>query len=133
MSSRFVPYHKESVEFAKELTFNCPTLLGRYQKIINYINKTFTYNYIRAIQQTNNKNCLPSVKGCWEKKTGVSMDISAMATGMMRAVGIDARFCRGKADGQPQAWVEAWIDGKHYRYDYRIGKARKYSVEKMYI
>lgn len=132
MSSRFVPYHKESVEFAKGLTFNCPTLLGRYRKIINYINKTFIYNYICAIQPPK-KNDLPSVKQCWEKKTGACVDISAMATGMMRAVGIDARLCRGKADGQPHAWVEAWIDGKHYRYDHWIGKVRKYSVEKMYI
>ena len=128
--SRFVPYHAESVNKAKELTQDMATKIDKFRAITNYINRTISYDYIRAIQ-IQKKNGMPDVERCWRLRMGICFDIAALTTGMLRAVGIHAYLCVGKADRQNHAWVEATINNKKYRYD-RSGRAQTYKTERRY-
>ena len=120
----YLPYHKESREYAKELTKDAPSFLDKYKRIINYVSRIFRYDYIRAVKVPK-KGGLPDLEGCWKKKMGICLDVSSMVTGMLKEVGVDATLCFGDADGRYHAWVESKIDGKLYRYDHD-GKAKKY-------
>lgn len=125
--SKYLPFHKESRDYAKELVKGCKTPLGKYRKIISYVTRSFLYDYVRAIKIPK-KGGLPDIEGCWQKHMGICLDIASMTTGMLQAVGIDATLCFGDADGQNHAWVESKIGGKKYRYDHD-GKAKKYVVK----
>ena len=128
--SKMVPYHEPSIIFAKEMTRDLKTPLEKYLKITNYITRTIRYDYVRAVTIPK-KNGIPDVKRTWETKTGICLDTAALTTGMLRAVGINARMCFGRADKQNHAWVEADILGKKYRYDHD-GKAKVYKVERTF-
>ena len=110
----YIPYHKPSIDKAKEITKDAKTALEKYMIITKYVNSK------------------PDIEHAWKWHMGICNDIAAMTTGMMRAVGIDAKMCVGPTDRTYHAWVEADIDGKHYRFDHR-GKAKSYKVEKTYI
>ena len=126
-----VPYHRESVSVAIKLTRKDPDQLTKFRKITNYVSRHFVYDYVYATQIAKKKNVLPDIKRTWQEHMGVCQDIAAMTTGMLRAVGIDASMCVGKADGRRHAWVEAKISGKTYRYDH-IWVAKEYITEKRY-
>lgn len=130
--SKYVPYHKESVQCAKEITKTCKTPLGKYRKIIAYMSRYFVYDYIRAVKilQPKQKKT-PDLDHLWKTHMGICLDTASMTTGMLRAVGVNAVLCFGHADGQYHAWVEATINGKRYRYDHD-GKAKKYIVERTF-
>lgn len=125
-----LPYHEPSVIAAKEMTKDDKKLLDKYCTITRYVTKKIHYDYIRAIT-ISKKNGLPDVQRTWEKKRGICLDIAALTTGMLRAVGINAHMHWGKADGRNHAWVEAIICGKRYRYDHD-GKARMYKTDKVF-
>ena len=127
----YIPYHKPSIDKAKEITKDAKTALEKYKIITKYVNWHFVYDYIRAIKIAKN-GAKPDIEHAWKWHMGICNDIAAMTTGMMRAVGIDAKMCVGPTDRTYHAWVEADIDGKHYRFDHR-GKAKSYKVEKTYI
>lgn len=125
--SVYVPYHKASRDYAKNLVKDCKTPLGKYRKIVNYVSRVFAYDYVRAVKVAQ-EGGKPDVARTWNTHMGICQDISSMTTGMLRAVGVNAVMCFGDADGQYHAWVEADIAGKHYRYDHD-GKAKRYIVK----
>lgn len=110
--------HKPSRQAAIELTQYDKTLKQKYERITDFVERNFVYDYIRAITIPK-KNGKPNVDRTWVKRMGVCIDISAMTTGMLRAVGIDAKMCVGRANGRRHAWVECKIDGEKYLYDHR--------------
>ena len=128
--SKYVPYHAESIRCAKDLTKEMKTPLEKYKAITAYVSRFIAYDYIRAIQIPK-KGGLPDVGRCWKLRMGICLDIAAMTTGMLRAVGIPTRLCFGYADNMYHAWVESTIDNKVYRYDHD-GKAKVYKVKKRY-
>lgn len=129
--SKYLPFHKESRECAKELVKDCKTDLGKFRKITNYVSRCFGYDYVRAIKIPKNGGWAPDIEGCWQKHMGICLDTASMTTGMLQAVGVNATLCFGDADGNYHAWVESIINGKKYRYDHD-GKAKKYVVKHTY-
>lgn len=128
--SKFLPYFPECVKLARQLTRDLPTQYEKYLKITEWVSRNIHYDFIRAIKVPK-KNAYPDVKGCWEKRMGICMDIAAMTTLMLKAVGVNAVMVYGHADRQYHAWVEATINGQTYRYDHS-GKAAVYKKEKVY-
>ena len=128
--SKYVPYHAESIRFAKELTKGMVTPLEKYKAIISFVSRAIAYDYVRAIQIPK-KGGLPDVDRCWKLKMGICLDIAAMTTGMLRGVGIQSTLCFGHADKAYHAWVESTINGQKYRYDHD-GKAKVYRTEKRF-
>lgn len=127
-----IPYHKESVQKAKELAELAKTELSSFISITRYVSRHFVYDYIKATKIAKQKHVLPDIESTWKNRMGVCQDLVAMAVGMLRAVGIDARMCVGEAGSRiNHAWVEARIDGKKYRYDFS-GKADNYKTKKTY-
>lgn len=131
-NDQVIPYHEASAQKAKELASHTSTPLGAYRAITRYVSRYFLYDYVKAIKIAKQPHILPDIETTWKIHMGVCQDLTAMAVGMLRAVGIDAWMCVGKAGGRiSHAWVEANIDGKTYRYDFN-GKASAYSTEKKY-
>ena len=128
--SKMVPYHEGSILAAREMTKDCPTLYDKYKKITEFLTKTIRYDHIRAATIPK-KNGLPDIPRTWEKKMGICLDTASLATGMLRAVGVNAILCFGKADKRNHAWVEANIQGRKYRYDHD-GKAKVYKTERTF-
>ena len=128
--SRMVPFHEASIQCAKDLTKGAKSQLEKYNAITNYVDRVIRYDYVRAATIPK-KNGTPDVNHVWNTHMGICMDTAALTTGMLRAVGIPARLCFGKADRQNHAWVEADVAGKHLRYDHD-GKAKVYKVERKF-
>ena len=128
--SKYVPYHEASIAYAKELTHDLVTPLEKYRAITSHISRAIAYDYVRA-NLIPKKGGLPDVDRCWNLKMGICLDIAALTTGMLRAVGIKSYLCFGHTDKTYHAWVESEINGKKYRYDHD-GKAKRYRVEKRY-
>lgn len=128
--SKFIPYHEESVEYAKQMVEGETSAYRKYKKITGFVSRCFSYDYIRAIQ-IQKKNGLPDVERCWNLRMGICFDLAAMTVGMLDAAGVYAILCVGKADGIQHAWVEAVINGRRYRFDHPH-KAEKYVTEKRY-
>ena len=123
-NSKLVPYHKESVNYAKELTKDLKTPLEKYNAITEYITDYFFYDYIRALTIPK-KNAVPDLDWIWKTHSGICLDFAALTTGMLKAVGLKAAFCMGWADGNWHAWTETNINGKKYLYDH-AEKAKEY-------
>lgn len=128
--SKFVPYHRPSIQEAKKLVTGISDPMKRYEEITRYVEKGFVYDYVRAITIPK-RNGLPDVDRCWKTRMGICLDISAMTVGMLRAVGLKSYLCIGMADRQCHAWVETIVSGKTRRYDHR-GKAKTYKTERRY-
>lgn len=132
MVNQVIPYHKESVQKAKELTSHISSPLSKFRVITKYVSKYFLYDYVKAVKIAKQPHVLPDIETTWQIHMGVCQDLAAMTVGMLRGVGIDAVMCTGNAGGRIRhAWVEANIGGKRYRYDY-AGKASTYITEKRY-
>jgi len=128
--SKYIPYHEPSIRCAEELTRGASSDAEKYRIITEFVTKSFRYDYIRAVTIPK-KNGLPDLERTWEKKRGICLDIAAMTTGMLRAVGLHAFMCWGKADKKNHAWVEARIGGEWRRYDFN-GKAKTYKAERVF-
>lgn len=128
---RFTPYHEESANYAKELTKDIQDPVERFTIISKWITKHIKYDYIKAITVPKKGKEVPELDRTWNKKRGICLDIASLATGMMKAVGINAELIFGYADHKYHAWVEASINGKRYRYDHD-GKAREYVCKYRY-
>lgn len=93
----------ESELKAKELSSGL-SQRRRYQAITGYINRSFAYDYIKALT-VRRYGVKPDPDGCWEKRMGICGDLAEMAVEMLRAAGINARYVTGMADGLYHAWV----------------------------
>lgn len=76
---------------------------GRYQAITDYINRSFAYDYIKALT-VKRYGVKPDPESCWQKRMGICGDLAVLAVGMLRAAGISAQYVTGTADGIPHAW-----------------------------
>lgn len=103
--SKYLPYHEPSILKAKELCAGLTDAKDKYKKIKDFVNRGFAYDYVKAINIPK-RGGLPDIDSCWKKHMGICGDLAAMATGMMRAVGIKAYLVIGHADRICHAWVE---------------------------
>lgn len=103
--SKYLPYHEASICKAKELCKDVTDPKEKCKAIKDFINRGFCYDYVKAINIPK-RGGLPDIDGCWKKHMGICGDLAAMATGMMRAVGIKAFLVIGHANKICHAWVE---------------------------
>lgn len=131
--ANYVPHYAPAEKQAKELCKGMRTLKERYDAITQFVNRHIVYDYIRAAVIPK-RNGLPDVAGCWIRRMGICLDISALTVGMLRAVSVPCSLIIGHADGHYHAWVEARIDGRRLRYDHDdpAGKVKVYKRERMY-
>lgn len=105
-----------------------------YAKVRTWAAANLIYDRVRAATGAAGPD--PDPVACWKTRRGVCHDIACLVTGMLRAVGIPARYCVGYADKHYHAWVEANIDGSLRRYDHLVAQGqaqpRAYLRERWY-
>ena len=105
-----------------------------YQAVCDYMASEFTYVFVRA--QTISPGTLPEVDGCFDRKSGICQDLSAVMVSMLRVQGIPARLMIGYADGYYHAWTVAVVGGEERFFDPTAAvnalKASDYQIERFY-
>lgn len=126
--NKYIQYYQPAMEKARTLCENAETDLEKYEIIRDWCYKYLHYDYIKQYKygRYGITSPYPNVKDCFERKHGLCGDISATCVTMMRAVGLEAYYVKGKVYihyletefGYPHAWVECVIDGEWYRFDH---------------
>lgn len=111
---------------AYEIREGCETPADAGRAICEWVNRTITY-------ETGSSTILTSAAEAYNDRRGVCQDLSHLAIGMLRSVGIPARYVSGylhpdsEAEigkaviGESHAWIE-WWDGRWTRFDPTSGK-----------
>lgn len=141
----YVKHYDPAEQKAIELCQDLETQRERYEAITRWLNSNISYDYLRQDRWRTLPG--PDIKQCFDKRTGICMDISALACCMFRAVGIRADVVFGWAtwiytmrtdvDGVRvyhrgtswHAWCEVIVDGEMVLYDQdierrNVGKTR---------
>ena len=136
MPNQYINYHenKELIQLTQQLCQN-KTKNESYKEIKQYIKEHFIYDYIKAT--TVKDGMLPDIKRTMQKHCGICYDLAAMATAMLRIMGIPTKMVIGHADSQYHAWVEIINGNKKIIYDPTIDiagimKVKKYTTERYY-
>lgn len=132
--SKYVPYHAPSRAYALQITKGIADKQTKSQVITTFISRSIGYDYVKAATINKKVGSSPDVAGCWNKRVGICLDIAALTTGMLRAVGVPAYLIIGHANRNYHAWVEIRINGKTIIYDHDNpqGKAITYKRERVY-
>lgn len=134
--NQYINYHenKELIQLTQQLCQN-KTKNESYKAIKQYIKEHFIYDYIKAI--TVKDGMLPDIKRTMQKHCGICYDLAAIATAMLRIMGIPTKMVIGYADNQYHAWVEIISGDKRIIYDPTVDiagimKVKKYTAERYY-
>ena len=105
-----------------------------YQTVCDFMTNEFTYDFVRA--KTISPGSLPEIEGCFDARSGICQDLSAVMVCMLRVQGIPARLMIGYADQYYHAWTVALVNGEEVFFDptAAIGclNASKYTTERFY-
>lgn len=124
IADNYVQRYEPAEIKAQELTEGCKTQKEKFEKITTWLNYRVSYDYIRMIHLREATG--PDIASCFEKESGVCMDIACLACCMFRAVGIKANVAVGivqrsdyRGTGFPylHAWCEVYLDGEKIWYD----------------
>ncbi|MBQ2957048.1 MAG: transglutaminase domain-containing protein [Clostridia bacterium] len=115
--SQYVNYKQDSLAVlaSEEICEGLKTDQEKYEAIIKYVRENFVYDYKRAA--SNPGAYLGDVDGCFETKTGLCQDLSAMTAAMLRVQGIPTQMVIGYADRQYHAWINVQLDDEYHRMD----------------
>jgi len=108
-----------------------------YNAVLDFMKSEFTYDFVRqkAIASSG-QFLLPEIEECFDARSGVCQDLSAIMVCMLRVQGIPAKLVIGYADKYYHAWTVAVVDGKEVFCDptHEIGciDAKKYTTERFY-
>lgn len=145
----FIKHYKPAEDKAEELCEGLTTQQEKFDAITHWLNKCIHYDYGR--QTYWKKLDGPDIKYCFDHRTGICMDISALACCMLRKVGIRANVVFGFAEykyimntdcngvreydiGKTwHAWCEVFIDGEKIWYDQDVGRRNRYSSKNYYV
>ena len=86
-----------------------------FTKVCDFMASEFSYDYVRA--QTISPGELPEVDGCFESRTGICQDLSAVMISMLRTQGIPSKLMIGYADGYYHAWTVSIVNGEEKFFD----------------
>ncbi len=108
-----------------------------YQTVCDFMSGEFSYDFARAKMITQQGGFfLPDIDDCFDARSGVCQDLSAIMVCMLRVQGIPARLMIGYADKYYHAWTVALVDGKEVFFDPTAAinaiKASKYTIERYY-
>lgn len=105
-----------------------------YKTVCDFMTNEFSYDFVRA--KTISSGELPEIDQCFENRSGICQDLSAVMVCMLRVQGIPAKLMIGYADKYYHAWTVAVVDGEEVFFDptAAIGclNAKKYSTERFY-
>ena len=105
-----------------------------YNAVCDFMASEFSYDFVRA--QTIPAGTLPEIEECFDARSGVCQDLSAIMVCMLRVQGIPAKLMIGYADQYYHAWTVAVVDGKEVFFDpvNAIGciNAKNYATERFY-
>ena len=105
-----------------------------YQRVCDFMASEFSYDFVRA--KTISPGELPEIDQCFENRTGICQDLSAVMVCMLRVQGIPAKLMIGYADKYYHAWTVAVIDGQEVFFDPTAAinalNASKYTTERFY-
>ena len=134
--NQYVNYHPES-ETVKKSDELCGGLSPAdcYEAVCRFMASEFSYDYIRA--QTISSGELPEVDPCFEKRSGICQDMSAVMVSMLRVQGIPAQLVIGYVGQYYHAWTVAIVDGEERFFDPTVAVNAlepnlKYAVERKY-
>lgn len=105
-----------------------------YKTVCDFMTNEFSYDFVRA--QTIPAGSLPEIEGCFDARSGICQDLSAVMVCMLRVQGIPAKLMIGYADQYYHAWTVAVVDGQEVFFDptAAIGclNASRYQIERFY-
>ena len=105
-----------------------------YETVKQFMTEEFSYDFVRA--QNISAGVLPEIEDCFDSRSGICQDLSAVMVCMLRVQGIPAKLMIGYADKYYHAWTVALVDGKEVFFDptAAIGciKAKSYTIERFY-
>ncbi len=106
-----------------------------YTLIRKYIMENYSFDFIKSVSVPVGE--LPDIESCFDKKMGVSQDLSALMVCMLRSQGIPAKLMIGYADKNYHAWTMTSIETQEVFFDPTaalngISKPDSYSVERYY-
>ena len=105
-----------------------------YKTVCDFMTNEFSYDFVRA--QTISPGTLPEIEECFDARSGICQDLSAVMVCMLRVQGIPAKLMIGYADRYYHAWTVAVVDGQEVFFDptAAIGclNASKYQIERFY-
>ena len=105
-----------------------------YQTVCDFMTNEFSYDFVRA--QTIPAGALPEIDECFDSRSGVCQDLSAIMVCMLRVQGIPAKLMIGYADKYYHAWTVAVVDGQELFFDptHALGNinAKSYTTERFY-
>ena len=105
-----------------------------YKTVCDFMTNEFSYDFVRA--KTISPGTLPEIDQCFDNRSGICQDLSAVMICMLRVQGIPAKLMIGYADKYYHAWTVAVVDGQEVFFDptAAIGclNASKYQIERFY-
>ena len=108
-----------------------------YKAVCDFMASEFSYDFVRqkAIASSG-QFLLPEIDECFDARSGVCQDLSAIMVCMLRVQGIPAKLMIGYADQYYHAWTVALVDGQEVFFDpvNAIGciNAKNYATERFY-
>ena len=131
MTNKYTPRFLPAETFARQATMGIVGKDKKYKIITDWASHNLVYDFVKAAKVAKVRGVAPDPVSCWATHRGICQDIANLVVIMLRAVGIQTYLCIGHADNNYHAWVQAYIDGKVYRYDHD-GKAKVYKLERKY-
>ena len=124
---------QKSLEIARDGSLETPRAM--YDAVVQFMSSEFTYDFVRA--KTIKAAELPDIDGCYEKRSGICQDLSAVMACMLRVQGIPCRLMIGYADKFYHAWITAVVDGEEIFFDPTVAvcegmNIKQYLVERYY-
>lgn len=111
LPNEMVPFTEESkyVQFAAEFCEGITDQEKIYNKLLEYFDKNFMYDYIKSITVEN--YTVPDPDECWRTRMGIELDLASLMCAMLRSQGIPTMLLvsREITYKYPSAWVLAMI------------------------
>ncbi|MBQ8088621.1 MAG: transglutaminase domain-containing protein [Clostridia bacterium] len=134
--NQYVSYSVDSQTVAKsdEITASLSSPKEIYDAVCSFMTSEFSYDFVRA--STISSGALPEVDPCYDKRSGICQDLSAVMICMLRVQGIPSKLMIGYADQYYHAWTVSVVNGEEIFFDptAAIGalNAKKYQIERFY-
>lgn len=101
-----------SVLKANELTVNIIDKEEQINKILNYIQTTFLYDYIKALSLPKKGIYIPNLDTLMTTHKGICFDFASLICCMLRTLGIPTQLVIGMTNRGYHAWNKIYLNGR---------------------